>query len=90
MGIITICVNRPLSHRPCFATWSLSETPLPVRTAVEAFLPAFTYILIAYQRAFGAYDNVAYFSSLQNKLSQFEWQHTECSVYRNNSYLIGH
>ena len=71
------------------ATWSLSETPAAVRDQVAPILGGFRYILIAYQRNFGSNDNVAYFTSLQNSLPQFSWQHGECPVYRNNFYLIG-
>ena len=49
----------------------------------------FSYILCAYQRTFGSYDNVQYFTSLQQTLPHFNWQHAECPVYRNNFYLIG-
>jgi hypothetical protein len=80
-----------LEHSPSLfvATWSLSEAPLPVRTAVEATLGTFSHILIAYQRTFGSYDNVEYFTTLQRALSQFSWHHAECAVYKNNFYLIG-
>ncbi len=44
---------------------------------------------VAYQRVFGDYNNVQYFESLQKGLPQFDWQHAECPVYRNNFYLIG-
>lgn len=71
------------------ATWSLSETPLTVRSAIESTLGSFSYILIAYQRTFGSYDNVEYFTKLQSTLNQFSWHHAECGVYRGNYYLIG-
>lgn len=78
-------------HSPSLfvATWSLSEAPLPVRSAVESTLGTFSHILIAYQRTFGSYDNVKYFTTLQSSLRQFSWHHAECAVYRNNFYLIG-
>jgi hypothetical protein len=78
-------------HSPSLfvATWSLSETPLTVRRAVESTLGTFSHILIAYQRTFGSYDNVEYFTTLQSTLKQFSWHHAECAVYRNNFYLIG-
>ncbi|HXS27909.1 MAG TPA: hypothetical protein VN730_09615 [Steroidobacteraceae bacterium] len=71
------------------ATWSLSEVPQAVRDEVAAVLPSFDYILCAYQRSFGGYDNARYFASLERSLPQFKWKHTECPVYRNNFYLIG-
>jgi hypothetical protein len=71
------------------ATWSLSETPLTVRNEVAPVLAGFDYVLCAYQRAFGTYDNVQYFTSLEKTLPQFAWQHAECPVYPNNFYLIG-
>jgi putative sugar O-methyltransferase len=78
-------------HNPSLfiATWSLSETPLAVRSQVASVMGGFSYILCAYQRTFGSYDNVEYFTSLQKTLPQFTWQHAECPVYRNNFYLIG-
>jgi hypothetical protein len=78
-------------HRPSLfiATWSLSETPMTVRNEVAPALAGFDYVLLAYQRAFGDHDNVQYFSSLEKTLPQFDWQHSECPVYRNNFYLIG-
>jgi hypothetical protein len=71
------------------ATWSLSEVPQSVRDEIATVLPRFEYILCAYQRFFGGYDNVRYFTSLERSLPQFNWQHAECPVYRNNFYLIG-
>ncbi|HVN45795.1 MAG TPA: putative sugar O-methyltransferase [Steroidobacteraceae bacterium] len=71
------------------ATWSLSETPLTVRNEVASVLDGFTYILCAYQRSFGGYDNVQYFEALQKQLPQFAWRRFECPVYRGNFYLIG-
>ncbi|HEY2591163.1 MAG TPA: hypothetical protein VGI35_06185 [Steroidobacteraceae bacterium] len=71
------------------ATWSLSEVPPSVRDEIAPILPRFDYILCAYQRSFGEYDNVGYFTSLEQSLPQFKWHHAECSVYRKNFYLIG-
>lgn len=78
-------------HSPSLfvATWSLSETPLTVRNEIAPALAGFNYVLLAYQRAFGGHDNVQYFTSLEKTLPQFNWQHTECPVYKNNFYLIG-
>ncbi|HYM29252.1 MAG TPA: putative sugar O-methyltransferase [Steroidobacteraceae bacterium] len=71
------------------ATWSLSESPLAVRNEVAPALPGYAYVLCAYQRTFGSYDNHAYFTALARSLPQFEWRHAECPVYPNNFYLIG-
>jgi hypothetical protein len=71
------------------ATWSLSETPPAVRSAIESVVGGFSYILCAYQRTFSNYDNVQYFTSLQKMLPHFNWDHVECPVYKNNFYLIG-
>ena len=71
------------------ATWSLSEAPQSVREEIEPVLPAFDYVLCAYQRAFAGSDNARYFASLEQSLPQFKWRHAECPVYRNNFYLIG-
>jgi hypothetical protein len=71
------------------ATWSLSETPANVRAEISPALAGFTFILIAYQRDFGKYDNTQYFGAMRQDLPQFKWVHFECPVYRNNFYLIG-
>lgn len=71
------------------ATWSLSETPLAVREQIAPTLAGFTHILCAYQRSFGEHDNVQYFRSLEQSLPGFEWQHSECPIFRRNFYLIG-
>jgi hypothetical protein len=78
-------------HQPSLfiATWSLSETPLAVRERIAPTLAGFTHILCAYQRSFGEHDNVQYFQSLEKSLPGFDWQHTECPIYRGNFYLIG-
>ena len=79
------------AHTPSLfiATWSLSETPMSVRDLVAPALAGFDYVLCAYQRSFGTRDNRAWFTALEKSLPQFRWQHAECSVYRNNFYLIG-
>jgi hypothetical protein len=78
-------------HNPSLfiATWSLSESPLEVRAQIAPVLGGFSYVVLAYQRAFGSYDNVEYFTALERQLPQFKWLHAECPVYRNNFYLIG-
>ena len=78
-------------HSPALfvATWSLSEVSQSVRDEITPILPRFDYILCAYQRSFGDYDNVRYFTSLERSLPQFIWHHAECPVYRRNFYLIG-
>jgi hypothetical protein len=78
-------------HSPSLfiATWSLSEAPLTVRNEIAPAMAGFSYVLCAYQRAFGSYNNAEYFASLEQMLPQFDWQHAECPVYRNNFYLIG-
>ncbi|TLY49602.1 MAG: hypothetical protein E6K50_10065 [Gammaproteobacteria bacterium] len=60
-----------------------------MRSGIAAVLGVFSYILCAYQRTFGGYDNVQYFTSLQQSLPHFNWHHAECPVYKNNFYLIG-
>ena len=79
------------AHSPSLfvATWSLSETPLALRDEIAAALGGFSYILCAYQRAFGGCDNVSYFKALEARMPQFTWHHAECQVYPNNFYLIG-
>jgi hypothetical protein len=83
--------QEAVEHGPSLfiATWSLSETPPTVRSGIASVVGAFSYILCAYQRTFGSYDNVQYFTSLQKTLPHFSWHHAECPVYKNNFYLIG-
>jgi hypothetical protein len=90
-GDYGLLAREAAQHSPSLfmATWSLSETPLATRSAVESVLGSFSYILFAYQRTFGSHDNVEYFTRLQSSLSQFTWHHAECPVYRNNFYLMG-
>ena len=78
-------------HQPSLfvATWSLSETPPAVRERIAPTLAGFSYILCAYQRAFGEQDNVSYFQSLEQSLPDFQWRHEECPVFRGNFYLLG-
>jgi hypothetical protein len=78
-------------HQPSLfiATWSLSETPLAVRERIAPALAGFSHVLCAYQRRFGAHDNVQYFQALEKSLPVFDWQHAECPVFHDNFYLIG-
>lgn len=71
------------------ATWSLSEIPEEARERIASALPGFDYVLCVYQRSFGGYDNVRYFTALERARPEFEWQHAECPAFRNNFYLIG-
>jgi hypothetical protein len=90
-GAVETVASRSAASPPSLfvATWSLSETPLAVRETIAPALGGFTYILCAYQRAFGGCDNRRYFSSLERALPGFDWHHAECPVFRNNFYLIG-
>lgn len=82
-------MSQELSPSLFVATWSLSETPLEVRARIAPLLSKFDYVLFAYQRAFGTYDNVGYFGQLKDSLPQFRWYTAECQAFRNNFYLIG-
>ena len=52
------------------ATFSLSEMPLLTRRKVEKYYCFFDYLFIAYNRAFGSVDNLAYFEDLKSKLDR--------------------
>jgi hypothetical protein len=91
-GEISAALKREAAERNpslFMATWSLSETPLAVRQEIVPALGGFSYILCAYQRTFGSYDNVEFFTSLEKMFPHFRWHHFECPVYKNNFYLIG-
>ena len=52
------------------ATWSLSETPIPVRDQVLERVRGFDYLLLAFQHRFEDIDNFAYFSRWADELGQ--------------------
>ena len=89
-SIIDIEVRiRDINHSLFIATFSLSECPYELRDNVESIISKFKYILIVYQPNFQEFDNIKYFTSLENKLSNFQWHHRPCSIYNGMYYLIG-
>jgi hypothetical protein len=73
----------------CIATWSLSESPLQVRSELLPLLSGFEQFLIAYQRKFGEVNNVEYFERFQKALPSVSWRTNEIAHDRDNYYLIG-
>jgi hypothetical protein len=49
------------------ALWSLSETPLSLRRALEPVISSLSHALIGYQARFGEVDNAAYFGELASQ-----------------------
>jgi hypothetical protein len=60
---------QPSGHSLFIATWSMSESPLPVRARLVPYLQTFEQVLIAYQESFDKYPNVEYFNQLAHELS---------------------
>ena len=71
------------------ATWSLSETPRPLREALVQRFERLDSLLIAYQERFGTVDNLRYFAELRGQLAAFRFEEWEIPHLRGNRYLIG-
>lgn len=77
------------------ATWSLSETPEPVRNAVLETLPSFTHVLVSFQQSLGTIDNSAFFESLERHAGPgMQWERIpidrgERGTPPNNWYAMG-
>tara|TARA_B100000212_G_scaffold341268_1_gene323965 strand:- start:1867 stop:2823 length:957 start_codon:yes stop_codon:yes gene_type:complete len=63
------------------ATWSLSETPIVLRSSLEEWLNEFSYIFIAFQKNYNEISNLEYFEQLKTKL----YNH-KVEIYKNKSY----
>lgn len=71
------------------ATWSLSETPLHVRSTVIKYAQRLSTFLIAYQEKFGEVDNIQYFAELRRTKSQIAWSDWSIEHIPRNRYLMG-
>lgn len=74
------------------ATWSLSESPLPLRKSIVELIKGVTYYLIAYQEKFPMFngvDNVAYFKQFQKDQAGREWKTYPFKLHPRDFFLIG-
>ncbi len=63
------------------ATWSLSETPIVLRSSLEEWLNEFSYLFIAFQKNYNGISNLEYFEQLKTKLHNHDVE-----IYKNKSY----
>jgi len=71
------------------ATWSLSESPLVVRSQVLDALSDFDYLLVAFQHSFEDIDNPQYFRTWQDRFAgQLDITIKEIEHLPGNSYLF--
>lgn len=71
------------------ATWSLSETPIELRSNFKPLISNFAYYLIAYQQSFNEADNVKYFREIKGVNLDIKWVNSEIGHLENNYYLFG-
>jgi len=73
----------------CVATWSLSETPLSLRTKIQPLLSRVNCFLVAYQEQFGEVNNSDYFRDLLSNRQDVRWKNWEIEHLPGNNYLMG-
>jgi len=72
------------------ATWSLSESPIPLREAFAAIVRRFSSFLIAYQAHFGEVDNAAYFRNWKDRFdADMTWRAWRIPHIPRSRYLVG-
>lgn len=71
------------------ATWSLSETPIGIRSAVLPLLSDFQSYLIGYQDSFGEVNNVEYFNNWRRSTMNIMWKNWSIKHIPGNNYLVG-
>jgi hypothetical protein len=71
------------------ATWSLSETPLPIRDEVLKAIGAPQYFLIAYQEKFNEINNITYFEAFTKKRPEYTWITYPITHLKGSFYLLG-
>jgi len=91
LGLLSeVCQTDDRPSRLFLATWSLSETPLPLRERLQPCWPRFDGFLIAYQSVFQGIDNVAFFTTMRDTLGGGTWREHRMTHMRNdNRYLFG-
>lgn len=82
--------DAALKNKSLFiATWSFSETPIEFRDRFERLISDFQCVLITYQHTIEDIDNVTYFNTLQENLSDHEWLRVELPFQPTSEMLIG-
>jgi hypothetical protein len=80
---------RPTASSLFLATWSLSETPLDVRSWLVPLLTTFRSFLLAFQDAFGEVDNLSFFRDFVQRSTHVRWRQWPIAHLPGNSYLVG-
>mgnify|MGYP001605082924 CR=1 FL=1 len=70
------------------ATWSLSETPIPLRNQILSLVKEFDYYLFCYQPHFDNVDNIEFFERYADQRCEVEWKSWRCIEY-DAYYLVG-
>jgi hypothetical protein len=71
------------------ATWSLSESPLTIRSQFLESIGKPTYILIAFQEKFDDIDNQEYFEKMKETFAEYTWVSTPILHLPGSWYLFG-
>jgi len=82
-------INGIASDSLFIACWSLSETPLSLRTAILQKLNRFRSYLIGYQSAFEGVNNTEYFDSFMRERPNNDWSHQDIIHLAGNYYIFG-
>ena len=84
-----IDISKAEKDKLFIATWSISETPLKLRSKIVPMLDDFTNFLIAYQNGFEEIDNVNYFKNFSEKYQNLKWLNWGIAHIPFNNYLVG-
>ena len=76
------------------ALWSLSETPLSIRSEFIKIMRNSNYFIVALQGEFYGIDNEVYFKTIKDELKEFEIKfypinHMNVNYKKGNYYFIG-
>lgn len=71
------------------ALWSLSESPLEIRSKFLKKIGKPKYVLIGYQENFEAVDNIKYFEEYRKNNREYDWVDGEIAHLPKNYYLTG-
>lgn len=81
--------SAPEGPRLFIATWSLSESAIPLRRQIAGIVKFFDAFLIAYQEEFPGIDNPAYFQEWQAAFPDVAWTESKIMHLPGNRYLFG-
>lgn len=70
-------------------TWSVSESPLDVRSKIMPLLAGFNSFLFAYQDTFEEIDNIIYFDNWRENVRSVVWHSWPIAHAPGNNYLVG-